>query len=447
MSRLASTLYAVFTLLSASCVATSAVAPLPAIAAEAKPVDIDILRLAAQGDAIQLKGLLAKGGNPDAVDSRGVSALWIALGSGNAAVVEALLDAGAKGINVPVRMPDGNLVTPIYTAAMRGNTNIVRALLARGADPQWRDNRKTDIVFQLVNWPDANVETLGVLLDSGVKLDNRFKDGATYLMAAALTGKPETVQLLLDRKANPNDVNNGGISALDYAMAESREDIVDILLANGARTDLFHADGYTTLDYISQIENAAARESIRQKLVAKGATKLTKNRPMDEAFLTAVKKGDMAGVEKALQQGADLHVRVAGTFGGRSALHMAMPYPAVVKLLLDRGISANVWCGGTYSALHEASAVDASPDSIRLLVERGADINGEHKYGGTPLAFVIKSHRKDKAEIVALLLQLGANPDGRMRNGEPSMLTYARTKGLKEIETLLINAGATVAQQ
>lgn len=433
----------IFTI-SAAIATMSATAPLVAVAAEAKPADIDVLNSAAQGDVDQLKNLLAKGGNPDAVDNRGISALRFAIVSGKATAVEALLDAGAKGINEVTAMSSGGKVTPIYVAGMRGQTDVVRALLSHGADPQWRDERKTDIVFQLVNWPEANIETLSALLDSGVKLDNRFKDGATYLMAAALTGKPEVVQLLLDRKANPNDLDNGGYSALAFAISESREDVIRLLLANGARADLFDAEGYSALDYMKEVKDPAARERIRLMLVAKGAPKANWNRPADEALLTAVRKGDIAAAERAFRQGADLHMRISGT--GHSALHQAVPYPAMVKFLLDRGINIQAWSGGRTTALHTA-AWDAPPETFRLLVAGGLNVNSEHKYGSTPLSIVIKSKRKDKVEITSLLLQLGADPNHRMANGEPTMLAYAQSKGLKEIETLLINAGAKVAQQ
>lgn len=448
---------AVLTTVFACLAAPLFLAPLPACAVEAKPADQEILQQAALGDAVQLKALLARGGNPDAVNSTGGSALWVALGSRNVAAVEALLDAGAKGLNTPVHLQPGSyalagLNSPVHlrrdleltllgAATSRGQADMVRMLLKHGADPLWIDNRQTDILYQTVRWEGADVETLKAFLDSGISLDRRFKGRQTYLIAAALTGKPEFVQLLLDRKADPNGRGDSGLTALLIAVADGREDLVRILLDHGAAPDLFYADGTSALTNTAAIKDAAVRERIRQMLLAKGAPKEDKNRPVDTLFLNAVRKGDVAAAEQALQQGADLDVRDAGLLGyGRTALDEAVQHPAMVKFLLDKGTNVHAWCGAKTTALHSAAGGGAA-ESIRLLVEHGLDVNVRNKYGSTPLPFAIGPSRKNKAEVVSLLLQLGADPNGKMTANE-TYLAYARRKGMTDIEALLVNAGA-----
>jgi len=442
----------------ACCALPVSFAPLPACAAEVAPADLAILRQAALGDAAQLKALLARGGNPNAVDDKGATALWVALGSGRADAVEALLDAGATGLNTPVRVQPGSYAlsgldnpvrlgretsfTLLSAAATRGQADMVRMLLKRGADPLWLDSRQQDILFALAGWKDADLPTMQALLDSGkIRLDRRFTGGQTYLMTAALTGSPAAVQLLLDHGAHPDGRDDGATTPLMLAVVEGREDIVRILLDHGATPGLFYANGTSALTNVGAIKDTAVRERVRQMLLAKGAPKEDKNRPVDTLFLNAVRKGDIAAAEQALRQGADLEVRGAGIMGyGSSALGEAVDHPAMVQFLLDKGANVHAWCCVKTTALHTA-AFHGSPETVRLLVEHGIDVNVRNKYGAPPFLFAVTSSNKNRAAVVAAFLELGADPNGKVSNSD-TYLAYARRKGLADIEALLVAAGA-----
>ncbi len=79
-----------------------------------------------QGDYDQVDKSLADGVNINAVMKYGVTALMLGSFSGNRAVVERQLNAGAK-VNF-ARTADG--ATPLFMAAMMGNTEKVRLLIA-----------------------------------------------------------------------------------------------------------------------------------------------------------------------------------------------------------------------------------------------------------------------------------------------------------------------------
>ncbi len=79
-----------------------------------------------QGDYDQVDKSLADGVNINAVMKYGVTALMLGSFSGNRAVVERQLNAGAK-VNF-ARTEDG--ATPLFMAAMMGNTEKVRLLIA-----------------------------------------------------------------------------------------------------------------------------------------------------------------------------------------------------------------------------------------------------------------------------------------------------------------------------
>ena len=81
------------------------------------------------GDVVSTELLLAAGADVNVEAAYGISATTLAAHSNHAAVVELLLESGAR--------PDANRAgyTALHAAILRGNERTVRALLAHGADP------------------------------------------------------------------------------------------------------------------------------------------------------------------------------------------------------------------------------------------------------------------------------------------------------------------------
>ncbi len=82
------------------------------------------------------KLLLRAGANAKAVNRYGATPLSEAAASGNAAMIEALLNAGAD----PKTLTTADGETVLMTAARAGNVDAVKVLLAHGADVNAREN-------------------------------------------------------------------------------------------------------------------------------------------------------------------------------------------------------------------------------------------------------------------------------------------------------------------
>lgn len=110
---------------------------------------------------------------------------------------------------------------------------------------------------------------------------------------------------------------------------------------------------------------------------------------------------------------------------------------AVVKKYLDNGVNVNdqffAW-----SALH-ISANKGQLEVVKLLVERGADLNYKHPITkATPLAMAAMD---GYTEIVDYLLSKGADPNIKMRGGV-SVLRVVRDSGNTKMAQLLESKGA-----
>lgn len=82
-------------------------------------------------------------------------------------------------------------------------------------------------------------EDLKNLFDEGMDIDQTDFDGRTALQLLSFRGKKDLVMLLLARGANVNHVfmyqGRVPMSALDAAREARKQEVIDILLAHGAK--------------------------------------------------------------------------------------------------------------------------------------------------------------------------------------------------------------------
>lgn len=202
--------------------------------------------------------LLSKGANPSAADRRGYTVLHHAAAGGKLELVKALLAAGVNpnsralrerpnaGPNSIVDYPPVSVVgaTPLFLAAEAANADVVRLLAANGADPQLPTNENTtplmvaagagvyqDLANELAHedWKKRHLETSKALVQLGVDLNAAGENGWTALHAATYMGLDELIQLLVEKGARMDVMDNFGQTPLSIA-----EGIITVGLGNAA---------------------------------------------------------------------------------------------------------------------------------------------------------------------------------------------------------------------
>jgi uncharacterized protein len=228
-----------------------------------RPDAARLLEAARAGDEAGAGQALGAGVAPDAPGDGGVTALMVAAGAGKSGVVRLLLNRGASVNRRSEAIGPGGEApgsSALLLAAAAGHAEVVELLLARGADPNTGTSLGEMSTTPL--WHAATGGYTGIarmLLDHGAATGNGGRATNYLPLAAAVRAQSiETVQLLLDRGADPNLRDELGYTPLLWAASRGSRPISELLLAHGAdvkvRTGSADAFGHEVL----QARSAAA---------------------------------------------------------------------------------------------------------------------------------------------------------------------------------------------
>ena len=172
--------------------------------------------------------------------------LFSAAHMGDVDMIRQLVAAGA---NVNARDPRGR--TPAHVAAFASQDEALRALAEAGADMNALEGQAYDVVTIAAVANDPELMTLAIELGNDPGLTTSPYDG-TALIAAAHLGHVEVVQRLIAAGAPLNHVNNLHWTAVIEAVilgdgGENHQAVLDALLSAGSDRSLADREGVTPL--------------------------------------------------------------------------------------------------------------------------------------------------------------------------------------------------------
>lgn len=345
------------------------------------------------------------------------------------------------------RAPD----SPVADAAMRGDVEAVRSLLAQGADV----NQAQGDGMTALHWAarSRNASLTRFLLGAGADVGAGTRIGRyTPLHLAAQAGAGEVAELLLAAGADPSAATEGtgGAQPLHFAARAGDRRTVEALLAAGADPDAAEtAWGQTPLIFAA----SAGRTASVRALLAAGADPSVATKVIDVAEravsdrieraernkrIKAGERWDPVAVEavradaEAERQQAEVEQRkqsearralaeaasqeeaetrmieepeplsygeLVGGHGGLTALlHAAREGHAETSLaLLDGGAEIDQTGDGDGTSPMLMALINGHFDLGMRFLERGADPNIASHAGATPLFAVINTHWAPKS--------------------------------------------------
>ena len=216
--------------------------------------------------------------------------------------IKTLLDHGA---NPNARVKDNTLTRTIFTmqwffeagatafirASQSGDTELMRLLLRYGADPHMAtDHGDTALTASAgIGWVEGvtyehsaqeNVEAIKMLLDLGLDPNGVNKDGRTPLMGAALKGRNEVVEILIAHGAK--------LETRDHGSRDS--DDVGSKIAGHTFQALDYADGLVRVGVQSAIARPETAALLRKLMAERGLFVPPPNRVVDTICVVEICK-------------------------------------------------------------------------------------------------------------------------------------------------------------
>ena len=392
------------------------------------------------------------------VASDGVGALLrLAAGAGDAALVEALLDAGVNPL-----VADEHANTPLHRAAVGGHVAICRALVAKGADKEENNTQLQSAVGAARNAKQHAVVRLFVPTLS----DREFTDEActrTERLRAAATGDLATLArtqdagritalmvasrrkqlaavLKLLETSNASTLNAQsakGCTALYLAAEEGADPIVQLLLTRGADAALADSDGGTPLMRAS----AFGHERCALVLLKAGAVMSAHDNAGLTALMLAAQNGHEQVALVLLKAGA---VVSAQSNAGVTALMLAANngHVQVALVLLKAGAVVSAQSNNGWTALMSA-ALNGHDQVALVLLKAGAVVSAQNNAG---LNALMLAARNGRVQVALVLLEAGAVVSAH-NNGGLTALMMATNDGHEQVALVLLKAGAVVSAQ
>jgi len=350
------------------------------------------------GHEAMVRLLLEKGANPEIYNQYGKLPWHSAANRGDETTAIIILKKQLER-STNAQTIDWLRTTSFATAVEEGYGAIVSFLSEEAFDINTKDRNGNSALFCAA--AQNRETTIRILLDNGADIETTNDRSVTPLIGAAQAGYRAVVQILLDRGANIEAKNNLGQTSLASALQSLSScppsspssnlllEVIQLLLDNGANLDaetgqrvLFNAAGYGS-------------EPLVRLLLQKGSDVNEIDSRNKTPLESAVMGGHEGVVRLLLQSGANRESSVRAL---KEAIESKKSSFAIAQLLLD-GIHP---VAGTLCL----AAKQGDEDMVRLLLEKGSDVNETDSHNKTPLESAVMGGHEG---VVRLLLQNGAN--------------------------------------
>lgn len=212
---------------------------------------VTIWSVAKDGNLPALQEFVAQGVAIDSQTRGEVTALHEAAEAGHLAVVQWLLDHGAKPNARTLRNPgDPGSYTPLHLAVEKGHIDVARLLLQRGAKVNAKMSDGTTPLILAAS--SGRIDLLSLLVQHGGDISFHNQLGFSPFTAAAGSAHWEAAEWLLKAGANVDDRPRGrGATATSLMTAAGNKNVeaVTFLLRHGASVHLQDEKGFTALHW------------------------------------------------------------------------------------------------------------------------------------------------------------------------------------------------------
>jgi ankyrin repeat protein len=398
--------------------------------------------------------LIFTGSDVNKPDNNGVVPIQKASLGGNLSIVELLLENGAD-IEAKNRQYSNwqQTATPLEAAVKRGKTEVVRFLLKKGANFSKYRTKENAIKASLINElyyavSSHKLDNIRRLIEKeGVDVNSNYSDGYKYrtygrpikhIVAHSESSKTIMVlKYLLQKGADVNFKDSKGVGAFDTAKRLGMIQYLKILAPNYSGKTNPQDMAYLELQkrFFQSLKNNDI-DGVK-KSIASGAKinvdckELIAIQKPCPALAHALSKQNIELMEVLLKAGADIDLY--HNVKNKLSLLESVAWAGNTKSalwLIEKGAIVDSHEEYSRTALHNASFSN-DVDIINALLDKGANIEA-YNIDGTPL---IWAANRGSLEAVKVLVNRGANVNATRKSGQTGLSLasrYAKRKPFKD---------------
>ena len=323
-----------------------------------------------------------------------------------------LLDSGA---DVNIRAQNG---TDLLSGIIR-DLDLTKRVIDMGANIHSKDNHGTSFFHYAASW--GTPETISYVLGLGFNINIKSKNGSTPLHLAAYGNTLEAIQLLVDSGANIYATDNNNMNALMCACAKKRKqlervttiqpDVVKYLIDQGLDVNQADKEGWTALFYAGY---AASQDDDTSKVIEMLLDAGADLSHADTEGKIVLDYVENENTKNTLLSRADNSVKLHGQlFNAVNAKDMSK-----IRSLIDAGANVNEQDKYGRTPIWYASTIEIA----KYLIEHGADLNSLDKYHSCLVTHSMRPRysnhngdghsftKEDRTDLVIFLMEQGAKP-------------------------------------
>ncbi|ESO82391.1 hypothetical protein LOTGIDRAFT_62841, partial [Lottia gigantea] len=307
--------------------------------------------------------------------------------------------------------------TPLYFAVKSGNAQIVDILVEAGCDVTETRPNNTYTILSVAIFMKAILnptsDIVAKLITAGSNVNASDVYGYTPLMQAASCKDLDSMKLLIQHGADIHSENCGGDGIVDYCLRYryierceriSAKDVLELVHKTGARLKI---DDIAE-KYVYDIMNNSDTDTL-EYLISNGLDihHIGKN---NRNILHLLSRLDMNGFNKIKPYCDEADVNQQDTDGDTPLMFVVkiFPFHFLIDYFLERGADVNLRNKKGQTPLMIV-ADENDTEILQELIYAGADIiDSQNVRSKTPLYFAVKS---GNAQIVDILVEAGCDAD------------------------------------
>ncbi|XP_039201373.1 transient receptor potential cation channel subfamily A member 1 [Crotalus tigris] len=336
----------------------------------------DIFKVVSDGNTSRLRSLIKKNRRRlKKLDRLNATPLHHAAGNGQLELMQMIMD-GSSPEALNVADVSGN--TPLHWATKKHQTESIKLLLSRGANPNILNVNMIAPLHWALHYLLDDLVTI-FLECSNTNINLEGEGGNTPILLACYKDNPTALKILIEKGGDICKVNNMGCMPVHAAAFSGSKLCLEMIIKRGEQL------GYSPKNHINFINNE-------------------KSSPLH----LAVQSRDVEMIKMCIEYGAQIDLKQSDNC---TALHIAAIQGAteIIELLMSaysgEECLINASDENKETLLHRAALFDHD-EMTDYLISKGANIDSVDIEGRTPL---ILATSRASWKIVNLLISKGAN--------------------------------------